>query len=194
MQKIKYFETEINYITDSKLKDDLVFLINKLPNYFFEIPASSTGKYHPEYTTGKMGLLKHTKSAVKIAKTLLDNQTIGRKYTAKEKDLILIALILHDGLKKGIIEEKYTIFEHPLLMSKLIMENKNNLNMSITDIRILCKIIESHMGEWNVNPYTKKETLPKPITKLGEFVHMCDFLASRKFLNVFFDNDINIIE
>ena len=31
--------------------------------------------------------------------------------------------------------------------------------------------------------------LPKPINKYQRFVHMCDFLASRKFLNTKFNNN-----
>ena len=38
----------------------------------------------------------------------------------------------------------------------------------------------------------KKEVLPKPRTAEQRFVHMCDFLASRKFVDVKFD-DNNII-
>ncbi len=194
MEKIKYFEEEIGYICDNSLKSDIVFLINKLPDYFFEIPASSTGKYHPAYAISKGGLLKHTKVATKIAKVLLDNETIGMNFSSREKDLIIMALIIHDGLKKGVCEEKYTVFEHPLLVSRLITENKDDLRMDEDDIKILCDIIESHMGRWNINPVTKMEVLPKPNNKLAKFVHMCDYLSSRKFLNVSFDDNFNIIE
>ena len=136
MEKIKYFEEEIGYICDNSLKSDIVFLINKLPDYFFEIPASSTGKYHPAYAISKGGLLKHTKVATKIAKVLLDNETIGMNFSSREKDLIIMALIIHDGLKKGVCEEKYTAFEHPLLVSRLIPENKDYLRMDEDDIKI----------------------------------------------------------
>ena len=105
---------------------------------------------------------------------------------------MLIALTMHDSVKSGIPKEQYTRFDHPLLASKLINENKNKLkNMSEEDITLICKVIESHMGPWNTHPYTKEEVLPKPKTKYENFVHMCDYLASRKFLEVTFeDNEI----
>ena len=53
-------------------------------------------------------------------------------------------------------------------------------------------MIESHMGEWNTNSYSNV-VLPLPITKHQKFVHMCDYLASRKFINVKFENN-NIID
>ncbi len=186
MEKTSYFRKEISYIKDSKLEADIKTLIKLLPDYFFEIPASSTGKYHPKFATGERGLLKHTKVAVRIAYELLQNNTIGSKFTARDKDLIIMALILHDGLKSGLEKEKHTRFDHPLLISKYIMENVDKLNMDIDDIRKMCSIIESHMGEWTYDTFRKKEVLPKPITAEQRFVHMCDFLASRKFLNVEF--------
>lgn len=163
-----------------------------LPDYFFEIPASSTGKYHPEFALGEGGLLRHTKVAVRMAYELLNNNTVGAKFTDKDKDLIIMALVLHDGVKSGMEHSKYTKFDHPLLVSKLIMENKDKLSLEIDDVRKLCSMIESHMGEWTYDSYQKKEVLPKPRTAEQRFVHMCDFLASRKFLDVkFLDNDID---
>lgn len=191
MDKTNYFKKEINYIKDKDLKKDLKTLINLLPDYFFEVPASSTGKYHPKFALGEGGLVRHTKVAVRLAHELLNNNTIGCKFTEHDKDLILMAITLHDGLKSGLEHDKYTKFDHPLLVSKYIMENKDKLSMDIDDLRKMCSMIESHMGEWTYDSYKKKEVLPKPRTAEQRFVHMCDFLASRKFLDVKFkDNNI----
>lgn len=186
MEKANYFKKELSYIKDDKLIKDTKTLIKLLPDYFFEIPASSTGKYHPKYALGENGLVRHTKAAVRFAHELLSNNTIGAKFSDRDKDLIIMALILHDGLKSGLEHDKYTKFDHPLLISKYIMENKEKLNMDIDDVRKLCRMIESHMGEWTCDTYTKKEVLPKPVTAEQRFVHMCDFLASRKFINIEF--------
>jgi len=183
MNKIKYFEKEINYIKDKEKQEDIKFLINLLPDYFFLIPASSTGKYHPKFASTKNGLVKHTKVAVRIAYDLFE--TISN-FTDNDKDLIIMALIMHDGLKKGMEEEKYTRFDHPLLVSKLIMENANNLKTNIDDIRKLCMLIESHMGKWNTSKYSKTE-LPVPKDVYQKFVHRCDYLASRNYINIKFD-------
>lgn len=182
MNKLKYFATEISYVKNKKWKKDLEYLINLLPDYFFTISASSTGKYHPKFASTKNGLVKHTKVAVRIAYDLFE--TIN--FSDEDKDLVIMALVLHDGLKKGLTEEKYTCFDHPLLVSKLIMEHSNNLSMDTTDVRKLCSLIESHMGKWNTNKYSKVE-LPVPRNELERFVHRCDYLASRNYLNVRFD-------
>ena len=190
-KKIEVFKKEINYVKDASRRKDLKTLISLLPDYFFEIPASSTGKYHPSFALGEGGLVRHTKVAVRIAYELLQNNTVGMKFTDKDKDLIIMALTLHDGLKSGTEHSKYTKFDHPLLVSKMIMENTDKLSLDIDDIRKMCSMIESHMGEWTYDNYQKKEVLPKPKTAEQRFVHMCDFLASRKFLDVKFKkNDI----
>ena len=182
VNKIKYFLKEIEYIKDESKREDIKVLINKLPDYFFLIPASSTGKYHPKFAGTKNGLVKHTKVAVRIAYDLFE--TVNN-FTDEDKDLIIMALIMHDGLKKGMIEEKYTRFDHPLLVSKLIMENASMLHMSIDEVRRMCMMIESHMGKWNTSKYSKVE-LPVPRDEYQRFVHRCDYLASRNYLDVKF--------
>ena len=182
MNKVKYFTKEISYIKDESKKRDIEVLINLLPDYFFTIPASSTGKYHPKFASTVSGLVKHTKVAVRIANDLFE--TVNN-FTDNDKDLIIMALIMHDGLKKGLVEEKYTRHDHPLLVSKLIMENASKLEMDIDDVRKMCMLIESHMGKWNKCSYSDVE-LPVPTTEMQRFVHRCDYLASRNYLNVRF--------
>lgn len=190
MDKVKYFNKELEYIKDDNIKESCKIMIELLPDYFFEIPASSTGKYHPEFTLGEAGLVRHVKAAVRIAKDLLDNPSIGEKYTSKEKDLIIMTLILHDGLKSGRTHNKYTQFNHPTLIKDYIIENKDKLKLTSDELDFISKAIESHMGPWNTD-YNGVEVLPVPKTKYEKFVHMCDYLASRKYLNIKFnDNDI----
>jgi len=190
IDKIKEFEREINYIQNPEYKEIVKKLMEKVPDYFFEIPASSTGKYHPEFTTGNGGLVRHTKAAVRIAKELLTLENFKKAYTSNERDLLLIALLIHDTFKSGEIEEKYTRFDHPLLSADFIKKNQNITSFNDKEIEFLATAISSHMGEWNTNNYSNV-VLPKPTAKHHVFVHMCDFLASRKFLNIKFkDNTI----
>ena len=189
--KAECFKTEISYIKNKNYIESFKTLIDLIPDYFFEVPASSTGKYHPKFSLGDGGLLRHTKAAVRIAYELLNDPCIGNKYTDNEKDLMLIALTMHDSVKSGIPKEEYTRFDHPLLAAKLIEENKDKLSFNEEELSLIKRVIESHMGPWNTHPYTKEEVLPIPKDKYENFVHMCDYLASRKFLEVTFsDNEI----
>ena len=193
MNKVAVFERELKYIKKDSYRNDAMYLIDALPDYFFEIPAASTGKYHPAYAQGDGGLVRHTKTAVRIAYELLENPAIGNKYTADEKDLMLIGLMIHDGLKLGKERNKYTQFNHPLLIGEFLKENKKNLNFSDEELQFISDVVASHMGPWTKD-YDGNEVLPYPKTKYQNFVHMCDFLASRKVININFDEKNNILD
>ena len=185
MEKIEYFNKEYEYIKNDKKKNDIRYVVSKLPDYFIEIPASSTGKYHPDFASTSHGLVKHTKVAVRIAKELLDNPGLNN-FTDDEKDIIIMALILHDGCKSGMVKEKYTRFDHPLIICDLINENRSKLSLNDGEVNLLTKIISSHMGIWNKD-YNGNEVLPIPKDKYQRFVHLCDYLSSKKFIDIKFD-------
>lgn len=186
MKKMEVFKKELEYIKDEDIKYSCCVMLELLPDYFFEIPASSTGKYHPLFASSSNGLVKHTKVAVRIAKELLDNPVLNN-FNEREKDLIIMSLILHDGLKSGLAKEKYTRVDHPLLISSYIKENKDKLKLTDLDLEIITNGIASHMGIWNKD-YEGNEVLPIPKNKIERFIHMCDYLSSKKFLDVSFDN------
>lgn len=191
MNKEEMFKEELSLIKDKSLKESLLKIINMLPDYWFHEPASSTGKYHPEYATGEGGLLRHSKAAMRIGYELLQDPSIGDKYTNHEKDLMLMSLLVHDGLKLGNPKERYTRFDHPILMGQFIVDNKDELSLSKEDAKFMNDVIKTHMGPWTTD-YNGVEVLEKPKTKYQNFVHMCDYLASRKCLLVPFDKDNKI--
>lgn len=191
MDKINSFSKELEYIKSDRIRKSCSKMIELLPDYFFVVAAASTGKYHPEYAQGEGGLLRHTKAAVRIAYELLSDPTIGDKYTTDEKDLMIMGLLLHDGLKHGLPEEKYTKYDHPILMADYIMDNEEVLELEIPEIEFVMDVIKTHMGPWTID-YNGNEILEKPKTKYQNFVHMCDYLASRKCILLPFDKDNNI--
>lgn len=188
MDKIEKLQTEINYIKNKKYQDNLKILIELLPDYFFQVPAASTGKYHPTCSLGEGGLLRHTKTVARIALELYGDESITGVFNDYEKDLMMIGMILHDGLKHGLDYSEYTVFEHPLIMSEYIKNNKDKLTFTDNEIDFICNVISSHMGPFTKD-YKGNEVLPKPVNKYQKFVHMCDYIASRKFLNINFENN-----
>lgn len=184
MNKVEVFKQELSLIEDENLRYLVMYTLTKAPDYFFVMPASTTGKYHPKYALGKGGLVRHTKAAVKIAYDLLGlEQYLSLSVFSDE---IISALILHDSVKKGINGGNYTASDHPLQAVALFRRCNDEFKtgIPINQIETICGLIASHMGQWNTDYITKKEILPKPDTKLKEFVHMCDYLASRKYLEV----------
>lgn len=193
MTKKEVFKKEINYLKNITYRKNVQTLIELVPDYFFIIPAASTGKYHPQFAQGEAGLVRHTKVALKIAKDILSLEYMNNIFTNDEKDLLLIAIMFHDTHKLGVPKEKYTRFDHPLLAASFIKDNQDKTTFTDKEINIITKTISSHMGQWNTNSYSNI-TLPKPNDKYEFFVHMCDFLSSKKYLDVKFDKYNNIIE
>ena len=179
-EKHQIFNKEINYIKNNRIKNSLITMLDKLPDYFYEVPASSTGKYHPNYALGDKGLVRHTKAAVRIAYELFQDSSLNN-FTSDEKDLIIMALTLHDGLKSGLKKSEY-----------YLLDNKSELELTDEEINYVSDAIKTHMGPWTTN-YKGEEVLESPKSKSQRFVHMCDYLASRKFLEVPFDNNNDVI-
>ena len=62
----KLFEVELTYLKSDRIRKACLAMTKLLPDYFYEVPASSTGKYHPSYSLGEGGLLRHSKAAMRI--------------------------------------------------------------------------------------------------------------------------------
>lgn len=191
MPKLKVFEKELGYIKDNKIREFTEKTILKLPNYFFTVSSSSTNKYHPKFSLGDGGLLNHVRVACTIAMDLMQLEMMN-SYSDLEKDVVISSLLLHDGLKHGLEGGKYTVAEHPLLIAEFVRndgELSGLLDSSVLEMITGC--LKAHMGEFNTDFKTKKEILPKPKGKLQNFVHLCDYLSSRKYFEEFnFDVDV----
>ena len=190
MNKIECFKNELEYIKDLKIREFTEKAIEDMPDYFFEVTSSSTGKYHPAYALGKGGLLRHTRAGVRIAVELFRMEMFN--YFGEEgKDLIISSLILHDGRKLGNIQGKHTVTEHPLVQTFSMKANLPLMSILPKEqFEIICENIDSHMGAWNTAPRSKKEIMPKPKGKMQNFIHLVDYIASRRCLEMNFDIEI----
>lgn len=158
----------------------LKYFVDTVPKYFWHVQASSTGKYHPSYAIGEEGLLRHTCAAVRIAIDIINRDQYTGIFDDVDKDNIIVALMLHDTFKHG--EEKdgkyntYSIHEHPLLAADKVREHLDDEHKYA-----IANCIASHMGEWTESNRSSY-VLPKPKTPEEQMVHLCDYLASRKYL------------
>lgn len=184
MNKWETFEKELEFIKDETMKEGAKQLIEHLPDYFFEVPASSTGKYHPKYACGQGGLVRHTKAAVRIAESLFRLEMYAP--LLPNHDAIIIALLLHDGWKHGQPNEddsysEYTNSLHPKICSDWLLRQTC---LPAQTLATIAGFVLTHMGQWNMEYRTGIVFAPKPATSYQMFVHLCDYLASRKFLEL----------
>lgn len=155
------------YIENIHYKETRSFITEALtyvPDQFFILPASSSGKYHPTYSLGVGGLVRHTATALYFAETLFPLYN----FTKKQQGYILGALILHDTMKPS--------KTHPIEVKLLLEPLRDRYPKQFDQV---IPLVESHMGQWDY--YGK---LPQPKSSTEKFVHLCDFLASRKEVSV----------
>lgn len=182
-KNVEDFSDEIEFIKDENIKEWTKKALDYLPDYFFHIPASSTGKYHPQYCLGEGGLTRHCRAAAKIAKDMFTFNTLFN-FTQQEQDEIISALLLHDGCKNGLGSSKFTVHEHPLAVCDYLGANEELNKIIHKEIRDhIFNNIRSHMSQWNTNKRSKI-ILPLPQTDSEKFTALCDYLASRKDINV----------
>jgi len=178
---------ELSRITDENIKKSTEIILDLLPDYFYIMPASTSGKYHPQFSLGEGGLVRHIKVACRILEEMFKNESFCY-YDDYKKDLIRMSLILHDGFKSGKTYSNHTSVDHPLLMANFIEDNQDKLLLKKEDINFVTRLISTHMGPWNKDR-EGNEVLPKPTAKEELLVHLCDYIASRNFLNVYFENN-----
>ena len=187
-EKAKIFDSILNTIENEDIRHFAEECIETIPDYFWEVGASSTGKYHPQYALGELGLARHTCALVRFLNHILNVDCFGDKFTSREKDLMRVAGMMHDTRKSGddadYAKNKYTKFDHPILAANEIRSLIGFI--SPEELEIVATTIESHMGQWNTDK-RRSVVLPLPTNKYQKMVHLADYLASRKDIEVLFD-------
>lgn len=191
MNKAEVFEKELGWIVNPEIRAFGEKLTQCAPDYFFEVAASSTGKFHPSYALGAGGLVRHTKAAAHILHELLILEMFA-KYSQDKKDMMLVAIIAHDFFKHGLeaTAGQYTVAEHPLVCANYIKGNADLCTLLEPEqVEFICGCIASHMGQWNTDYRSRRAILPKPQKGPQNMVHLADYLASRKYLVFDFGDD-----
>lgn len=177
-------------IVHDDIREFAKIVLEGLPNYIWEVPASSTGKYHPAYSLGMGGLMRHQVAVVRFLNYFFELEQYNTRLTTREMDLMRVAGLVHDGRKSGEQSDyersKYTTFDHPIQMANAI-RSFDGQYLNHDEIEFIANCISSHMGQWNTDRKSSA-TLPKPTSKYQYFIHLADYLASRKDLTMAFDN------
>ena len=189
-ERMALFQKEIGYLSGEDFKEFVKKAITLLPNYFFEVPASSSGKFHSALESGFGGLVYHTKAVAKVANYLVNLEQYKSKLNEIERNCIITAGLLHDCLKHN-WENKtgFSVHEHPVLAGEFVKTDERLNGILNEDIRnIIGDAISSHSGEWTTNKRSKT-VLPSPQNLLQELVHLSDYIASRNDIHILFEDD-----
>ncbi|WP_346961407.1 DUF3820 family protein [Clostridium sp.] len=190
-EQLKFVKPILDTFENEDIKTFAIEILNNMPTYIWEVGASSTGKYHPSYTIGHYGLMKHQVAVVRFVNFFFELEQYKERYDPRKRDLIRLAALSHDGRKSGSQEDyeksKYTKFEHPILIAKAILSYKDKGFLPEEELKFIAGIQTKHMGSWNTDKKSKL-VLPTPNDEPSELLHLADYLASRKCLNISFDD------
>lgn len=181
MKTMKLFERELSLIKSESLRRAVYDYMNDsdyVPDYFWTDGASASGKFHPKFSHGIGGLVRHTKAVVMFAEELLRMSSYA--YMREEyKDFVIAACIIHDTVKYGFDEEidKSAYAEHASNAAQSFKEFCFH-NTQYEPHYLLLQAVRSHMGQWS----TDKED--RPFTSVDRCVHMADYMASRSFIDI----------
>lgn len=176
----KIFAHELSFIKDQNIKEYAEVVLALCPSYFYSSPGSTGGKYHPVYENCKGGLILHTRTVVWLVHEMSELDMF--ELTQKQKDLMIVAALLHDCKRNGDNTRcRYSQFNHPICAYDFIMEIDGLDIISHEDVEFIADAVKSHMGQWNKKGKTE---LPLPKTKAQQLLHLADFIASRRELNV----------
>ena len=179
MIKAEHFERELNLIVDEDLRMAVkTYLQDGVADWFYEVGASSTGKFHPVFSQGVGGLVRHTKAVVMFAEELLRMSSYA--FMRDEyKDYVIAACLVHDTRKYGNGSEMdKTVYKDHAVNAAKAFEAWCLDECGFQPSAFLLNAIRSHMGQWS----TDKDD--RPFTNIDRCVHMADYMASRSFIDI----------
>lgn len=178
MRTIKLFEKELNMIVNEDLRMAVKsYLEEATPDYFWTDGASASGKFHPKFSQGIGGLVRHTKAVVMFAEELLRMSSYA--YMKEEyKDFVIAACLVHDTKKYGLNEFDKKEYKNHAKNASIAFAEWCKAEFGFEPHFLLLNAIESHMGQWS----TEKED--RPFTSVDRCVHMADYMASRNFIDI----------
>lgn len=177
---MKYmFEQEIALIKDETLRDIVRgYMQTCVPSYFWDVGASSSRKFHPGFSQGKGGLVRHTQAVVMFLAELLRMSSYSYM-PDNYKDYAIAAAIMHDTCKYGRYE--YDKDEYKSHAANAAEHFANFYAYTLDGPEppyLLTHAMISHMGQWTVEPEDK------PLTNIDRVVHLADYMASRNFIDI----------
>ena len=192
-ERLSLVKPVLDTFENEDIKEFAMVLLDNLPEYIWSVGASSTGKYHPAYSLGEGGLMRHQMAVVRFLNFFFELEQYNSKLTSREMDLMRLAGLMHDGRKSGsqadYEKSKYTKFDHPIQMADVI-RSYNGRYLNHEEIEMMAEAISKHMGQWSTD--RKSSTvLPKPNDKFSRMLHVADYLASRKCLTMDFENYVS---
>ena len=183
-EKIAVFAPYLEKFETEEVKLYCEDMIEHIPDYIFDIPSSTSGKFH-----NKMQCLPHGQIYHIVMFAEVMNYRLGLKYNQAKfnspeiRDAMRCAPIFHDALKCGLNGSAFSVHNHPMLAGQWVRETKVEHDISDELKETIARLCERHSGEWTSSKKSKV-VLPEPENDMEMFVHECDYLSSRSNIDM----------
>lgn len=178
----KMYQKAISELLEKNLTKRAFALWNQLNSLFpniWDLPTSSTGKYHQKKDGRVPSCAEHVYEMLYTANKV--SRMFGVKKRTPDCDVILLAVVWHDAFKYGKNgTQKHTHKQHDRIMGDVISENESTLKEIFTDeqVKTLELMIRFHSGMWSSdNPnktYIDFNKFPPHVL----FIHSLDMMST----------------
>lgn len=167
----------IGQIHRQDIRDFTTACLKDAPEELETIPATVSGKYHPEDARREGGLVWHTQRACWFAWQFIQ----GYQWDKDDirGDIVICAMILHDIGKKGHYAKYFDYIDHPKTAAKMIEKHKDMLPEKV--FKLIQGCVMHHMGPFG-GKFWKKDISKYNMLELT--VYNADYLASKSYLDI----------
>lgn len=183
-QKVSVFLSLLSRFETDEMRLYCRDMIKQMPDYIFEIPSSTSGKYHNATQCLPHGQVYHIIMFAEILNYLLGIKFNQEKFKSpRQRDAMRCVPIFHDALKCGLDGGLWTVHEHPMLAGAWVRETQVEHDIDASAKEAIARMCERHSGEWTTSSRSKV-ILPEPENEMERMIHMCDILSSRNNIDM----------
>lgn len=183
-QKVAVFYPLLEKFETEEMRLYCQDMIKTIPDYIFDMPSSTSGKYHNATQCLPHGQIYHIIMFAEVLNYLLALKCNQEKFkSAQQRDAMRCVPIFHDALKCGTDGGKWTVHEHPMLAGTWVRESKVEYDIDEKAKEAIARMCERHSGEWTTSKKSKI-ILPEPENEMERMIHMCDILSSRNNIDM----------
>lgn len=183
-QKIAVFQPLLDKFETESMRLYCIDMIKQIPNYIFDMPSSTSGKYHNATQCQLHGQIYHIIMFAEILNYRLDLKCNKEKFKSEiQRDAMRCVPIFHDAIKCGWGGSTYTVHDHPMLAGAWVREANVEHDIDEKAKEAIARMCERHSGEW-ISSKKSKVILPEPENAMEIMIHECDILSSRNNIDM----------
>lgn len=159
-------------------------VFDKIPPIWDRL-TSSTKKHHKKENGRVPSVSEHTYEMLYAGNAIMS--MFGFTANCKEKDTLLLAIVLHDAFKYGQnTKSPHTNNQHDKYAADKIVNNQKSFKKALGESQylVLEEAIRYHSGRWSTDVKDKNKFDFNDLHAETFFVHILDMLSSRNLLNL----------